>query len=96
MNIKPLFDNLLVEPEKESQEKTASGIFIPDSAKEKPQRGRVLAIGGGKKDEEGKLIPMEVKVGNVVIFKKWGGDEIKVDGKELKLVSESDVLAIIE
>jgi chaperonin GroES len=96
MNIKPLFDNLLIEPEKETQEKTASGIFIPDSAKEKPQRGRVLAVGEGKKDEDGKLISMAVKVGDVVIFKKWGGDEIKVDGKELKLVSESDVLAIVE
>ncbi|PIS21780.1 co-chaperone GroES [candidate division WWE3 bacterium CG_4_10_14_0_2_um_filter_42_7] len=96
MNIKPLFDNLLIEPEKEVQEKTSSGIFIPDSAKEKPQRGLVLAVGEGKKDENGKLVPMGVKVGDLVIFKKWGGDEIKVDGKELKLVSESDVLAIVQ
>lgn len=96
MKIKPLFDNVLIEPLEEAESKTPSGIVIPDSAKEKPQKGKVVAIGTGKRDEKGQIIPMTLKIGDVVFYKKWGGDEIKVDGKELKLVSESDVLAVVE
>jgi chaperonin GroES len=93
-NIKPLGDHVLVKPVKQ-EEKTNSGIYLPDSAKDKPQEGEVLAVGSGKYIE-GVLKPLEVKVGDKVIYTKYGGDEIKVDGEELKLVSESDILAIIE
>lgn len=93
--IKPLADYLLIEPlEKETT--LPSGIVIPDTAKEKPQEGKVIAVGPGRKDESGNTIPMEVKAGNVVMFKKWGGNEIKVDGKEHLLVKEEDVLAVVE
>jgi chaperonin GroES len=93
--IKPLADYLLIEPlEKEST--TASGIVIPDTVKEKPQEGKVVATGEGKKDESGKVIPMEVKVGDVVVYKKWGGTEIKVNNKELLLVKEEDILAVVK
>lgn len=92
--VKPLSDHVLVRPVKQ-EEKTNSGIYLPDSAKDKPQEGEVLAVGSGKYIE-GDLKPLEVKVGDKVIFSKYGGDEIKVDGEELKLVSESDILAIIE
>ena len=93
--VKPLSDNLLVEPlQKETT--LPSGIVIPDTAKEKPQEGKVMAVGPGKRDEHGNRTPMEVKVGDTVMFKKWGGTEIKLDGKEMLLVKEDDVLAIIE
>lgn len=93
--IKPLFDNLLIEPlEKETT--LPSGIVIPDSAKEKPQEGKVKAAGEGKIGEDGKKIPMIVKKGDIVMYKKWGGTEIKVDGKEMLLVKQEDVLAIVE
>lgn len=92
--IKPLGDKVLVQPTKQ-EEKTASGIILPDTAKEKSQEGTVLAVGSGKY-VDGKLQPLEVKVGHKVIYSKYGGDEIKIDGEELKLVSESDILAIIE
>ena len=91
--LKPLGDKLLVRA-LEAQQITKSGIVLPDSAKEKPQEGDVLAVGSGK-IVDGKMIPLEVKVGDTVIFSKYGGDEIKVDGEELKIISESDVLAII-
>jgi len=94
-SIKPLFDYLLIEPlEKETT--LPSGIVIPDSAKEKPQEGRVVAAGAGRKDETGKRIPMEVNVGDKVMYKKWGGTEIKVEGKDMLLVKEEDILAIVE
>ncbi len=93
--IKPLEDNILIEPlEKETM--TASGIVIPDTAKEKPQQGKVLAVGPGKKNEEGRIISVEVKVGQMVLYKKWGGNEIKVSGKEYLVVKNDDVLAVIE
>lgn len=93
--IKPLSDNLLVEPlQKETT--LPSGIVIPDTAKEKPQEGKVLAVGPGKRDDDGNRIPMEVKVGDIVMFKKWGGTDIKIDGKELLLVKEEDILAIVD
>ena len=93
--IKPLSDYLLIEPlEKETV--LPSGIVVPDTAKDEPSEGKVLAVGSGKKDEKGNLIPVQVSVGSVVMYKKWGGTEIKAEGKELLLVKEEDVIAIIE
>jgi len=94
LNIKPLFDNVLVKPLK-AQDKTASGLYLPESAKEKPQIGEVMAIGDGARDEAGKLIPMVVKVGQKVMYTKWGGNEVKVENEEWKLVKQSDILAIV-
>lgn len=93
--IKPLSDYLLIEP-LERETTLPSGIVIPDTAKDKPQEGKVLATGPGKKDEDGEVIPMGIKEGSIVMYKKWGGTEIKAEGKELLLVKEEDVLAIIE
>ena len=87
--IKPLVDRVLIEP-KEAETKTASGIFIPDTAKEKPQQGTVLAVGPGKKDE-----PMEVKVGDVVLYGKYSGTEVAVEEKKYLIVKQSDILAIL-
>jgi chaperonin GroES len=92
--IKPLEDRILVRPE-EGEETTASGIVIPDTAKEKPQEGTVLAVGEGKRSDSGDLIPMDVKEGDRVIYSKYGGTEIKVDGEELLILSARDVLAIL-
>ena len=92
--IKPLFDNVLIEP-LEKEEVTTSGLFIPDTAKEKPSQGRVVAVGSGEK-HDGKLVEVPVKVGDVVVYKKWGGHEVKVDGKELLLVEAKDLMAIVE
>ncbi len=91
--IKPLSNYVLIKPS-EGETILPSGIVIPDSVKEKPQEGEVIACGPGKVDD-GKKIPMEVKVGDIVMYKKWGGSEIKVDGKEMLLVKEEDILAII-
>jgi chaperonin GroES len=93
-SIKPLEDRILVRPE-EGEETTASGIVIPDTAKEKPQEGTVLAVGVGKRSDSGELIPMDVKEGDKVIYSKYGGTEIKLDGEELLILSARDVLAII-
>ena len=93
--IKPLSDYLLIEP-LERETKLPSGIVIPDTAKEKPQEGRVLAVGPGRRDEKGDVVPMSVKAGSIVMYKKWRGTEIKIEGKELLLVKEEDVLALIE
>ena len=87
--IKPLADRVLIEP-KEAETKTASGIFIPDTAKEKPQQGTVIAVGPGKKDE-----PMEVKVGDVALFGKYAGTEVAVEEKKYLIVKQSDILAIL-
>jgi chaperonin GroES len=96
INIKPLADYVLIEPIKE-EEKTRAGILLPESAeKEKPEKGRVIAVGPGKRDEKGNLIPVSVKVGQTVLFKKYGPDEIKVDDKEYLICKEEDILAIIE
>lgn len=93
--IKPLADYVLVEPS--SKETTLpSGIVIPDTVKEKPQEGKVVAVGPGKRDDKGNRIPMEIKVSALVMYKKWGGTEVKIDGKELLLVKEEDIIAIIE
>ncbi len=94
MKVQPLFDNVLIEP-LEAEEKTLSGIILPDSAKEKPQIGVVRAVGKGKMDKDGKLIPMVIKIGDKVMYKKWGGNEVKLDLKEMTLVSQEDVLAIV-
>ena len=93
LNIKPLADRVLVEP-LEAETKTASGIIIPDTAQEKPQEGKVVAIGGGSKTEDGKIIPMDVKVGDKVLFGKWSGTEVKIDGKEYSIMKESDIMGI--
>lgn len=89
MNIKPLADRVLIEP-KEAETKTASGLFIPDTAKEKPQQGIVVAVGNGKKDE-----PMELKVGDVVLYGKYAGTELSLEGKEYLIMRQSDVVAIL-
>lgn len=92
--IKPLFDNVLIRP-LEAEAKTASGIILPDSVKEKPQMGEVVEVGPGKMDD-GKLIHVSVKKGQKVMYKKWGANEIKINGEELLLVEQKDILAIIE
>ena len=94
-NIKPLHNNVLVE-RVEAETKTAGGIIIPDTAKEKPSEGKIIAVGNGSKDENGKVIPLDVKVGDKVLFAKWGGTEIKIDGKDLLIMKESDILAITQ
>lgn len=93
--IKPLFDNVLIKP-LEAEQKTPSGILLPDSAKEKPQMGVVMAIGNGTTDNNGKKIPMVVSVNQKVMYKKWGGNEIKVNGEEWMLVEQKDILAIVD
>jgi chaperonin GroES len=94
MNFRPLHDRVLVES-LESEEKTAGGIIIPDTAKEKPQEGKVIAIGPGAKTEDGKIIPMDVKVGDRVLFGKWSGTEVKVDNKEYSIMKESDIMGVV-
>lgn len=94
-NIKPLFDFVLVKPVK-SEEVLPSGIVLPDTAKEKPQVGEIMAIGPGAHNEEGKLVPMVVKVGQKVLYKKWGGNEVKVGHEEWLLIEQKDVMAIVE
>lgn len=93
--IKPLSDYLLIEP-LERETKLPSGIVIPDSAKEKPQEGKVVSVGPGRRDDGGNIVPIGVKAGSVVMYKKWGGTEIKIEGKEFLLVKEEDILAVIE
>lgn len=96
MRIKPLSDHILIEPIKE-EEKTKSGILLPEtSEKEKPEQGKVISVGPGKKDESGKLIPLEVKEGDSVLFTKYGPNEIKIDNKEYLIAKEEDILAILE
>ena len=96
MNIKPLSDHILIEPMK-TEEKSKGGIFLPETAsKEKSEEGKVVAVGPGRITNEGKMVPMAVKPGDKVLFTKYGPNEIKVDGKEYLIASESDILAIIE
>lgn len=96
MNIKPLSDYVLLEPIKED-EKTKSGILLPETAdKEKPEQGNVIAVGPGKRNDEGNLIPMDLKVGQKVLFTKYSPNEIKVEGKEYLIAKQEDILAIIE
>jgi chaperonin GroES len=96
MKLKPLDDRIVVKPN-EAEERTASGLVIPDTAKEKPQQGKVLAVGTGRRSETtGELIPLDVKVGDTVVYSKYGGTEITVDGDDLLILSSRDVLAISE
>jgi chaperonin GroES len=96
MNIRPLYDRLVVKRLEDDTEKTASGLFIPDSAKEKPQQGEVVAAGQGKRSDEGKLMPLDVKVGDRILFGKYSGSDIKMDGNEYLIMREDEVLGVIE
>lgn len=93
--LRPLYDRVLIE-RIDLEQKTPGGIIIPDTAKEKPMQGKVVAVGKGNRDDKGALHPLDVKVGDVVLFAKWGGSEVKLDGKEYLMMKESDILAIIE
>ncbi len=96
MKIRPLHDRVIVK-RKEDERKTASGIVIPDSANtEKPDQGEVIAVGAGKKDDQGKLIPLDVKVGDRVLFGKYAGQTVKVDGEELLVMREEDIMGVVE
>ena len=95
MKLKPLGDRLVVEP-KERESTTASGLVLPETAKEKPQEGEVIAVGPGRRDDDGKRIKMDVEVGDIVLYAKYGGPEVKIDDKKVLILKESDVLAILE
>lgn len=92
---RPLHDRVVVE-RIDSEEKTKGGIIIPDTAKEKPQEGKVIAVGPGVRNDDGKLVPLDVKAGDRILFGKWSGTEVKVDGEDLLIMKESDILGIIE
>ena len=94
MNFRPLHDRVLVR-RVEAEEKTAGGIIIPDTAKEKPQEGEVVAAGAGSKTEEGKITPLDVKAGDRILFGKWSGTEVRVNGEDLLIMKESDILGIV-
>ena len=95
MRFRPLHDRVLVR-RVEQEEKTAGGIIIPDTAKEKPQEGEVVAAGAGTRGEDGKIHPLDVKAGDRILFGKWSGSEVKIDGEELIIMKESDILGIVE
>ncbi|QFU16741.1 co-chaperone GroES [Microvirga thermotolerans] len=95
MKFRPLHDRVLVK-RIDAEEKTAGGIIIPDTAKEKPQQGEVIAVGPGARDESGKVVPLDVKVGDRVLFGKWSGTEVKIDGEDLLIMKESDIMGILE
>jgi chaperonin GroES len=95
MSIRPLHDRVLVK-RLESEQKTSSGIIIPDTAQEKPMEGEIVAVGNGLRDDNGKIHPLEVKKGDKILFAKWGGTEVKLNGKEYLIMKESDILAIVE
>lgn len=95
MQLRPLGDRVLVKPD-QAEEKTASGLYISKGAQEKPQRGSVIAVGAGKLDDNGNRIPVDVKVGDVIIYGKYGGNEIKIDGEDYLLMRDSDIYAIVE
>ena len=94
MKFKPLHDRVLVQ-RVESEEKTASGIIIPDTAQEKPMQGKIISVGSGSKDESGKVTPLDVKEGDSVLFGKWSGTEVKIDGTEYLIMKESDIMGIM-
>ncbi|MBB6306178.1 co-chaperone GroES [Xanthobacter tagetidis] len=94
MAFRPLHDRVVVK-RIEAEQKTAGGIIIPDTAKEKPQEGEVVAVGAGARDEAGKLVPLDVKAGDRVLFGKWSGTEVKIDGEDLLIMKESDILGVI-
>ncbi len=95
MKFRPLHDRVVVR-RIDAEQKTAGGIIIPDTAQEKPQQGEVLAVGPGARDESGKLVPLDVQVGNTVLFGKWSGTEVKIDGQELLIMKESDLMGVLE
>ena len=95
MGFRPLHDRVLVR-RVEAEEKTAGGIIIPDTAKEKPQEGEVIAVGGDTRDENGKLTPLDVKAGDRILFGKWSGTEVRLEGEDLLIMKESDILGIID
>ncbi len=95
MGIRPLHDRVLVEP-LSAEEKTAGGIIIPDTAQEKPQEGKIVAVGKGARGENGSVQPLDVKEGDKILYGKWSGTEVKLDGKELLIMKESDIMGIIE
>ncbi|MCO4053591.1 MAG: co-chaperone GroES [Bosea sp.] len=94
MKFRPLHDRVVVR-RIESEEKTKGGIIIPETAKEKPQEGEIIAVGSGARDEAGKLVPLDVKKGDRVLFGKWSGTEVKIDGQELLIMKESDIMGIV-
>ncbi|MFL5161792.1 MAG: co-chaperone GroES [Microvirga sp.] len=95
MKFRPLHDRIVVK-RIDAEEKTAGGIIIPDTAKEKPQQGEVIAVGPGARNEQGQLVPLDVQVGDTVLFGKWSGTEVKIDGEELLIMKESDIMGILE
>jgi len=95
MKFRPLHDRVVVK-RIDAEEKTAGGIIIPDTAKEKPSQGEVIAVGPGGRDENGKLTPIDVKVGDVVLFGKWSGTEVKIDGEDLLIMKESDIMGVLD
>ena len=95
MKFRPLHDRIVVK-RIDADEKTAGGIIIPDTAKEKPSQGEIIAVGPGGRDETGKLIPMDLKKGDIILFGKWSGTEVKIDGEDLLIMKESDVLGVLE
>jgi chaperonin GroES len=94
MSFKPLQDRVLIRPI-ERDERSAGGIIIPDTAKEKPQEGEILAVGSGARDENGRLHPLDVKIGDRVLYGKWSGTEVKIDGKDLVIMKEADILGVV-
>jgi chaperonin GroES len=95
MKFRPLHDRVVVKRVDE-ESKTAGGIIIPDTAQEKPMQGKIIAVGPGARDEAGKIVPLEVKAGDLVLFGKWSGTEVKIDGQDLLIMKESDVLGVLE
>ena len=95
LKFRPLHDRVVVK-RIDAEEKSAGGIIIPDSAKEKPSQGEIIAVGPGGRDEAGKLIPLDVKVGNRVLFGKWSGTEVKIDGEDLLIMKESDIMGVLD
>lgn len=95
MKFRPLHDRVVVR-RLEGEAKTAGGIIIPDTAKEKPQEGEIIAVGAGARDESGKIVPLDVKTGDRIIFGKWSGTEVKIDGEDLLIMKESDIMGVVE
>jgi chaperonin GroES len=95
MHFRPLHDRVIVR-RLDAEEKTAGGIIIPDTAKEKPQEGEIIAVGPGARNEKGELVPLDVKAGDRILFGKWSGTEVKIDGEDLLIMKESDILGVIE
>ena len=95
MKFRPLHDRVVVK-RVDAEEKTKGGIIIPDTAKEKPQEGEIIAVGPGARDEAGKLVPLDVKAGDRILFGKWSGTEVKIDGEDLLIMKESDVMGVVE